>query len=737
MLALLTLTIFLGSALLFLVQPMAAKELLPRLGGSPAVWTAAMLFFQTALLAGYAWAHALAARARRGPLAHLILAAATCALLPVGLRAADPGNAPTAWLLGALAVGYGLPLVVLAAGAPTLQRWFSRSGHPRARDPYFLYVASNVGSLVALLAYPLLVEPALALARQRTLWSVGYAVAIALTAACAISLRRTSTRGTDPDPVSTRTVPPTTSLDSAPPSRRVRLTWLILAAIPSSLCLGVTQHLSTDVAAAPLLWVLPLSIYLLSFVVAFASRPILDLGSLARLAPLIVVVLVLVALVRGFRLPAFALVSVHLLGLAILATLCHSILALRRPHPARLTEFYLVVALGGALGGVFNAIVAPAIFHGVYEYPIALVAAIATRALLPVERAPMPRAARAASLVLDAAIALAIASALPILYRLTGRAGIDDGSVRVGIACGVPVLLLYLTKDRPVRFALVAAALFLSSHLLPDASGTTLRRVRTFFGVYRVSSTGAAITITHGTTVHGKQFTDPSRRADPLTYYHRDGPLGSLWASLGPERTRRVGAVGLGAGAIAAYTQPGDALTFFEIDPAVARIARDPALFTHVADAKGDVSVVLGDGRRSLAAAPPASFDLLILDAFSSDAIPMHLLTREALAVYRRALAPDGVLAIHASNQFLDLPPIIARLAEDAGLEALSRWDDRVTPIESIRTGRLQSHWIVLARPADMPPSLRSRGWLPLAPSPGTPLWTDDAASIVPIILWR
>ncbi|MFN0133495.1 MAG: fused MFS/spermidine synthase [Phycisphaerales bacterium] len=740
MLALLTVTIFLGSFLLFLVQPMAAKELLPRLGGSPSVWTASMLFFQAALLAGYAWAHAVATRARFGPWLHVALLCLACAALPVGLRDGTPGASPTPWLLAALTLGYGMPFFALSAGAPALQRWFSRSSHPRAADPYFLYVASNAGSLVALLAYPLFVEPIIPLARQRTLWSIAFAAFTALVLACAWAVRArgpSRAAGITGVPSSHPSTPsaPTANHAVPAPTTRDRLLWLLLAAIPSSLTLGVTQHLSTDVAAAPLLWVIPLSIYLLSFMIAFGSRPLLNTFNLARLAPLVIVTLVLASLVRGFRLPTSALTAIHLLTLALLATLCHSLLARRRPDPARLTEFYLYLALGGVLGGAFNALLAPTLFNGVYEYPIAVVAAAAMRCLILGERAPTPRA-RTTALILDTAIALAIASLIPILYRATARLGIDDGSIRIGLACGLPVLLLYLTQTRPARFALSAGALLLGAYLLPDSSGRTLFRTRTFFGVYRVSATYDAITLTHGTTIHGRQFTAPDRRHIPLTYYHPDGPIGALWKALGPERTLRVAAVGLGTGALAAYTQPGQTMTFFEIDPAVVRIARSPTLFTYLADAKGDIPIVLGDARRSLEAVPPGSFDLLVLDAFSSDSIPMHLLTREAVSLYRRALAPGGVLMIHASNQFLDLEPIIGRLTADAGLQGWIRFD---TPdaLLSAQTGRFQSQWVVIGTAATIPTALQSQGWLALKPAPDTPLWTDDSSSIVPIIQWR
>ncbi|MFM9996753.1 MAG: spermidine synthase [Phycisphaerales bacterium] len=774
-------TIFLGALLLFLVQPMVARMLLPSLGGSPAVWNTCMVFFQGALLGGYAYAHWMsrALGTRRLPIVHAVVLAAPIVLLVRwgGVTAGPPADAsPVGWLLFTLAATIGLPFLALSTGAPLLQRWFSATDHRAAKDPYFLYAASNAGSLVALLAYPLVVERTLSLESQRFAWTIGYCALAGLTAACGwvtIAHGRRATT-TDTTPAGPGLSP---GMDAAP-SWRTRALWVVLAAVPSSLMLGVTQHLSTDVAAMPLLWIVPLAIYLLTFILAFAGRTLVPVGSVSKILPVLMVGLAVAFILQAKR-PIGLLFLLHLLAFFLCAMLCHGRLAASRPAAARLTEFYLWIAVGGVIGGMFNALAAPVVFTGVYEYPIALVAACLLR--LPRTADPAPsdlsaseaRMRRVRIVLYDLIVPLAILGIAGVAIRVAwglDRALLpqaDRGDLaqplKLVLGVGVPAVIAYLGVGRPIRFALGVAALFIVAASQGIASGTSLHRERTFFGLYEVVRQrypeivrvptfpfGRVHRLTvqresnvfyHGTTLHGQQFTDPERRNTPLTYYHPDGPIGHVFATFGGSSLfDRVGLVGLGTGSLAAYGRPGQRMTFFEIDPAVVRIASNPAYFTYLSENqsrnRAAVDFVIGDGRLSLRdRAEPGEFGLIVLDAFTSDAIPIHLITREALKVYVSRLKPGGIIAFHVSNQYLSLPPVVARLAQDQGLAALGGGlNDNVDRDEAVRTGRVECVWMLVARDrADFGPLLNDKRWLELEAGPDAPLWTDDYSNILSV----
>ncbi len=744
MLPLFAATIFLAAALLFVVEPMAAKLILPLLGGSPAVWNTCMVFFQAALLAGYLGAHLLGQfRLRLASIyvallcSPLLLSLVTHRFIIASPRElAEPVPAfPITWVLLALAFTVGAPFLLLSAAAPLLQRWFAATSHRSAKDPYFLYAASNAGSMVGLLGYPLFIEPWLTLSAQRRAWSFGYGILTVLIALCCAAARRSAANpersgGTPANSFSPSPHPPIPP-SAPPPPWRTRALWLLLAFVPSSLTLGVTQYLSTDVAAVPLLWVVPLAIYLLTFIVAFSGSRAASPASISKILPIAVVAVAITFFIRGYHLPAFAFFALHLATLFLSGLLCHSRLAAKRPGPDHLTEFYLIIALGGVLGGTFNSLLAPLLFSSIAEYPIVLVLACLLRTR-PASEAPR----RPLQLAIDGALVVLIVSVVIFTEQIGDRLGLPNGAAKLAMGLGVPAILCYLLAPRRLSFALGAGALVGTSLYLTGADGVLLRSDRTFFGIYRVTRAGGYTRLIHGTTDHGMQSTDPPKQRTPLTYYHPASPIGQAFAAFGASPLfDRVGLVGLGTGALAAYGRPGQHLTFHEIDPAVVRIAEDPAFFTYLRDCRATYNILLGDGRLTLAAVPDGDYGLIVLDAFSSDAIPLHLMTLEALDIDLAKLRPHGLIAFHISNQFLNLGPIVARLASERGLALIDQMQE--VPEAVIRDeGRYTSHWVLLARDrADFGPLLKDPRWLPGA-NPG-PLWTDDYSNILSVMQWN
>ncbi len=737
MLALFTITVFVSAALLFAVQPMFAKMVLPLLGGTPAVWNTCMVFFQAILLAGYAYAHltARAFRVRHQATIHMVLLVTPLLLLPIAVPEAwrSPSqDHPVTWLLALLIVALGLPFFVVATTGPLVQSWFARSDHPLAHDPYFLYAASNTGSLAALLAYPTVIEPYLHLADQSRLWSLGYVLLVLLLVGCAAVVwhSRTST--------SPQVVPGTPSaggsramlVPAASISVRKRGRWILLAFIPSSLTLGLTTYVTTDVAPMPLLWVVPLTAYLFSFVLTFGRRIHVSYSFVSRLMPIFVVPLAATMAVGSVG-ALWVLVPLHLITLFVASLLCHAELASSRPTVDRLTEFYLWISIGGVLGGIFNALVAPAIFNSANEYPLALAMACLVRRL---DMSGTPTASRHQDFRLAAVVAAAIFGALWLAHTLPSLK-----SLPAVPAVGVPALLCFALRNRPLAFGVGIGTLLMTSLVILAGGDQTVFRERSFFGVSQVLvfPTERLTLLLSGTTNHGAQSLDPARRQEPLSYFHRTGPIGQVFAALPVQDTPRVAIIGLGAGSLACYGTPGQQFTFYEIDPTVLRIARDPRYFTFLQLCAPDIRVVLGDARLSLAAAPDASYGLIVLDAFSSDAIPSHLLTREALGLYLRKLRESGLLALHISNNRLDLEPTVANLARDAQLVALAQFDEKVSPDEA-RAGKTPSHWVVLARRwEDLRALPHSRQWHALSARPDKTLWTDDFSNIFEAIKWR
>jgi SAM-dependent methyltransferase len=700
-LALFGTAIFTGATLVFLIQPMVARMVLPLFGGSQAVWTTSMLFFQAVLLAGYGYAHATTRLLgpSRQPLVHAIVLVLAVAALPIGRGLAPPpaDASPSLWLLGVLALAVGAPFFVVTTASPLLQRWLATSGHAAGRDPYFLYAAGNVGSLIALIAYPFLVEPLLTLDQQARLWSLGYVLFAVLSLACLLVARR---GGASAQGVARRTTAPSIAW-------RTRARWVMTALVPSSLMLGVTTYISTDVASFPLLWVLPLAVYLLTFIVSFARRPLVTPRAAARILPL-PTALVFADMLGAVTLPLPIALLAQLLVLFFAGALAHGQLAQERPRPERLTEFYFLLSLGGVLGGALNALLAPLVFDSVLEYPLALVLALALR---------RGSRARLSDLAPVLAVFCACFAGLVVIHSVAGTRAVFAATV---VAC------LTIGARRPLRLTLGFACLAL---LLSAGSGG-LHAERTFFGVLRVTEQDGEHRLYHGTTLHGVERFSGPLAGEPLTYYGRRGPLGDVFAAY--SRFNRIDAIGLGVGTLAAYGRPGERLTFYELDPAIARVARNPQYFTYLRDSRAEVAVVLGDGRRMIDRVPNGGSDLVVVDAFSSDSVPVHLLTREAMELYVRKLRPGGLLAFHVTNRHLELAPVLARTAGALGLSMVER-DDRARGAGASRT---PSRWLVIARsPRRLEPLLARTDWhIPKVPAGR--VWTDDYSNVLSVVDW-
>jgi len=670
----------LGALLLFGIQPVIAKRLLPWFGGSAAVWITCLVFFQTALLAGYLYAFALHRwlSAREQSIAHVVALALSLAALPrflgAGARAGPDGD-PMLGVLSVLATTIGLPYVLLASTGPLLQAWLAR--RPGAAPPYRLFALSNLASLAALLGYPVLVEPSIPWGRQAIGWAVGYLAFMLLSAMAALRAAR-------PHPPGPVTAGGAEEL-AAPRAADLAL-WTALAACGSLLLLALTAHITQQIVPAPLLWVVPLAAYLLTFVICFEWpwlywRPIW-LG----LLPVVLVGTSYLTRKGIGELAAIWKVLLFVAGLLACSMVCHGEIARRRPAPRHLTTYYLLIALGGALGGLFAGVAAPLWFRHLVELPVGLVLAALLWVIVTLELL-WPRFPRH--------FRLALVAVLPFALGLYAAYVIDSARVEVS---GYRVL------------------------------------VRSFYGQLAVQDGGISDTETskrtlvHGGIIHGTQWRQSDHRRWPTTYYCETSGVGRVLASLPTDRGRRVGVVGLGAGTLVTYGRPGDVYRVYEINPLVLRLAETE--FTYLEDSRAEVAVILGDARRRLEGEPPQRFDLLAVDAFSGDSIPAHLLTEEALAVYLRHLAPGGVLALHVSNRFVDFDPVLAAGAQALGRPAINALDDG-----DLERQCYHSQWIMIpAVPGGaMDASLAELG-KPLAPKPGFRPWTDDRWSLYPVL---
>ena len=692
--------IFLSSSLLFLVEPMAGKRLLPLLGGSSAVWITCLVFFQTALLLGYLCAHGIATRLSRrlqlvtyGFLLALSLVQVFANLNPHPHASTVRPIFSVLWVLTML---IGLPFLALSATNPLLQSWYARGG---VRDdktspapPYRLFALSNFGSLLALLAYPVLIEPNFTLRTQTLAWSWGFLVFVVICGVIIASRRETpEIREPEPQPpLAASGVASTTSqagIAAAPslvsevvPSPGERTLWLLMAACGSLLLSAVTSHLSQNIAAIPLLWILPLTIYLLTFVLAFNGGKIYSRKLMMGLLPSALGGVAYLIVDTTMDVPIMISIPLFCLTLFIGAFFCHGELYLRRPSARYLTQYYLLIAAGGALGSMFVGVLAPMVFSGSYEM--------------------------AWSLVYTAALAAALMWRQHWAWRLFWPAA----------AAGL--LVVVVLQERADR---------------EDA----IVQVRSFYGTLRVTDeetedAGRYRTLIHGTIQHGTQFmASEELRRLPTTYYSHDSGVGLALDNCCKGRPRRVADIGLGTGTLAAYGEPGDVFRFYEIDPHVEVIARN--VFTYLRESRAKIEIAHGDARLSMEAEPPEHYDVIAVDAFSGDAIPVHLLTSEAIKLYERHLAPGGIIAFHISNSYLNLAPVVQQQADHAGLHAVL-----VTTQDNDDTGAFSSDWVLvtanekfLALPEIADASAK------IDPKPGLRLWTDDYSSLLPILNLR
>ena len=711
--AVFTAAVFLSASLLFSVQPLFAKVVLPLLGGAPAVWTTAMLFFQAVLIGGYLYAHLLTRYVPlRGQIAvHVTLWLAALLTLPIGLPDGwriDPSSAVQWQTLLLFAVGVGAPYALLSANAPLIQSWYARTGGPSADDPYFLYGASNAGSLLSLLAVPLIAEPFFGTKATIAAWTAGFVLFGPLLILSALRCRAGAAARHE-GPAGRAEISP------AQVGR-----WLLMAFVPTSLMLGMTTKVSTDLGSLPLVWAVPLAIYIGTFVLTFTNRPPLGDALIDRLfLPGLLGAAVSMSrlLFSSFTLLDAAIAALSLFAVAMKA---HRALYLSRPGTAGLTAFYVVMSVGGALGGFFNSILAPLLFDGLYEVPLTIL--LAGLVLMPQrDRIGVTGLGRAAIVALLAFL----------LGWLEGRWGVPGHVTDLAAAAVLAGALLALAG--PV-WATGAIVLFVGAELVHDVGARSLHRDRSFFATHLVREDDGFHIYSNGTTMHGIQIADGgAARPVPQSYYHPSGPMARVVTADALPPAASIGVVGLGVGSLACYATPAQHWEFYEIDPAVVAIARDESLFTFLADCAPDAPIHLGDARLRLEDEGPA-FDVLVIDAYSSDAVPLHLLTEEAFAIYTSRLAEGGVLVLHLSNRYYDLIPPAARLAREAGLTARV---ERHRPGED-EEGFASASYVV-AMSADeghLAAVTRTGGWEDLAPD-GRAAWTDDRASLLSALRGR
>lgn len=785
--------IFLGAGLLFLIQPLFAKMVLPLLGGSPAVWNTCMLFFQGILLAGYAYAHAThrLLGTRSQAVLHLFVLIAILFLPVISIPndwVPPTGTTPIFSLLGLLFLVVGGPFFAVSATSPMLQQWFAATNHQRSGNPYFLYSASNIGSMVALLSYPFLVERILRLKMQTLTWKYGYILFVISMGVCAyfVLVAKREKAAVKSDGV-TEEVGNEPDLKVAPQQDicwTSRLLWIALSFVPSSWMLGVTSYLTTDISPMPILWIIPLTLYLITFIIAFSDQPFIRYSWVSRAFPIVMLILAASTIFNA----GIPLMGLHLLVFFVGSMVCHLELASRKPAAKDLTEFYFWVSFGGLLGGVFNGLIAPILFPWVLEYPITLMVACllrptfgsggvsidvettnSTQSLEIQNTSPNKSRRKKTSQLKNRST-----PSSKILKTDARTSDVDDGEAEKKLQLGLFLIFgitiavmaqifefqgtLSLTivaivslgllcacyfMNQPRWFAFPLGFLLIFSQLEPPQAGeTVLYTKRSFFGVNRVVDGPAGLQkrLYHGKTVHGLQTTDPDRPEllqQPTSYYHRNGPLGEIF-DLGQQRRmfKEVGVVGLGAGTAACYWKPGQYFTFFEIDPVVKEIAENPKFFTFLSNCGTEnYEIVLGDGRLKLAGATDGKFDLIVFDAFSSDAIPMHLLTNEAIETYRTKLAPNGLMAFHISNQFFDLEPILGDLAVAAELQSATFHDREVTE-EEFSTGKAAASYVVMAKELSATglPIGAQTNWKPTKKSSRGVPWTDDFSNVLDAI---
>lgn len=751
---------------------MFAKMILPFWGGSPSVWNTCLVFYQAVLLLGYLYAHFLTKKfsVRLQVLVHLGIVWVALFTLPIAIPRSwtqSIGGNPNLRLFMLLFISVGLPFFIVSTTAPLLQRWFSVTGHVSSRDPYFLYSASNLGSIFALLSFPILLEPLITLSGQAKGWSFGYGVMAGMISACAWTMLRSLGIGIHrlnmtKEPASQ--LQPLNSFSRPRLLMRERVRWVVLAFAPSSLLLSVTNYITMDIAAVPLLWIIPLGLYLITFVLVFSPKTLISHRFVVWLQPFILLPLIVAfPFWGGLKDLPWYFIPLHLTAFFVTSMVCHGELAHSRPSAFHLTEFYLWLSVGGVLGGIFNALVAPLVFNSLAEYPLVMILSCFLRPRTDGNQDSVQN--RRYDIILPL-IFFAIYGAIILVVYLIGIEDVIQlikGSpkfaliliiifslftglplysfrkrpLRFGFGVGGAMLVFFLWGGRPLRFG-VGGAMFVF-FLLGAGQNQLLYSERSFFGVVKVehNSKAGQNLLFHGTTLHGVQSLEKSLQREPLGYYHRSGPLGQIFEVVSPGNGRkRIAVIGLGAGSMAGYAEKDQQWVFYEIDPIIEKIARDRRYFTYLENCPARFEVILGDGRLSLAKAPDFQYDLIIIDAFSSDSIPMHLLTREAMTLYLRKVAKHGILAFHISNRYLDLQPVLGNLAGDLQVTLRVRKDTQNQNLETDFT-KLPSTWAVMAHQLTDMGKINSDGrWKLVQPQPEGAIWTDDFSNILSVFIW-
>ena len=759
-----SLTLLVSSFLLFLVQPMIGRMILPSLGGTPAVWNGCVLFFQAVLLAGYAWAHYGPPKlgVRKHLFVHLTILAFVCFLLPMRLAenwAVPTDSNPIPWLIGQLTICVGLPFFVISSSAPLLQRWFGLSSDDNESEPWFLYAVSNVGSLVALISYPFLVERYLGLTNQGWFWTAGFMLLAILFIVCGIvTLSKSNPEDMDRSIVKAK---------SSPISWRHRLHYIALAAIPSSLMLGVTTIVSTEVGSFPLMWSIPLALYLLTFVFVFSKRNPISHRLLIFIVPGMLLLMPLISLIDPGENPLL-MIGIHFMAFFVVAMVCHGELNRLKPSVEQLTEFYLMMSIGGVIGGAVNSLIAPYLFNSILEYPLMLIAAclvLPKRSLLggsdDQESVVSPNVQNWFQKHVGFRPVLVVL-ALGLSWLILGAFEMPP-ILRIVIGFGIPAVICLTMIEAPKKFAIGYAALALICPSLMEIREVVTRE-RGFFGVNEIAhdDKGKFIMLVNGRTLHGMQRLDQSENPEPTTYFHKDGPMGDVFQHFGNDCSR-VSVVGLGVGSLAAYATENQDFDFYEIDPVVCRFASDTRYFSFLSSARkggANVNLILGDariqldllrrriaGEQSTVANSPfrltsyeknkaQKYQLMVMDAFGSDAVPLHLLTEEAIQLYLDLLEEDGLLVFHVSSKFIDFTPVGAGIADKFGLASAGRVD--IPDKEAMdETGRLPSYYIIMSRRTDLIEHFKEsgNGWRPIK-SDRKLYWTDEHTNVLDVIVW-
>ncbi|MCF6250344.1 MAG: fused MFS/spermidine synthase [Methylococcaceae bacterium] len=722
-------TLFISATLMFVLQPMFGKILLPFLGGSPAVWNTCMVFYQTILFLGYLYAHYLSSKfnPHRQILIHAVVIAISIIALPLALpeNTVPPTESnPTLWLIWTLFIAVGLPFFVVSTTSPLLQKWFAGVGHHTSEDPYYLYVASNAGSMIALLSYPFLLEPNIGLLEQKSFWSFGYGLLCLLIFACAIILWR-SQQTNITDNSSAIEDPEELSLTT-------KLHWLVLAFVPSSLLLGLTNFISTDIASVPLLWIIPLTLYLLTFILVFSKWADKIHPIMVSLQPIVLLPFIAYSFVDPAALPYWLNLVLHLIAFFLAVMVCHGELAKNRPHTKYLTTFYLIMSFAGMLGGMFNTFVAPFIFNAVYEYPIMIVAALLLRPGISSQKPGLQ--------TLFPIILLCLGLSVYLLIDKLSQSLIYSATNALILLAGV----CYAFRSRPISLALLSGVILFFTLSIQNLISNTLYQERSFFGVFSVresvlldenNNPEKYHELFHGTTKHGAQRLAAHLQTTPLTYYSRPGPMGQLFSVYeNQDQNWEIGVVGLGAGALVCYAKEQQHWTLYEIDPLVIDIAENPKYFTYLQHCSKNTTMKVGDARLSLAKEKNNKFDLLIMDAFSSDSVPTHLLTREAIELYFTKLKPNGILAFHITNRHLALKKVFADHAHYLKLSALIQEFKPEKKIPLV----IATDWVVMSKKAEILAPLRQSrlgNWQKLPLYFGMKPWTDDFTNIIGI--WK